>query len=88
MRPALLRFHGRLLPLIHAAVLVLLTAAAGAGGVAADLGAAVADGVDFLLCFAGVAALLLRLLDLGFLRQPGHRFFYAPDEVEPLERGE
>ena len=22
--------------------------------------------------------------DFGFLRQPGHRFFYAPDEVEPL----
>ena len=22
--------------------------------------------------------------DLGLLRQPGHRFFYAPDEVEPL----
>ena len=26
--------------------------------------------------------------DLGMLRQPGHRFFYAPDEVEPLKRGE
>jgi len=23
--------------------------------------------------------------DLGFLRQPGHRFFYTADEVEPLE---
>jgi hypothetical protein len=23
--------------------------------------------------------------DLGFLRQPGHRFFYGADEVEPLE---
>lgn len=23
--------------------------------------------------------------DLGRLRQPGHRFFFAPDEVEPLE---
>ena len=22
--------------------------------------------------------------DLGALRQPGHRFFFAPDEVEPL----
>ena len=22
--------------------------------------------------------------DLGFLRQPGHRFFYSPQEVEPL----
>jgi hypothetical protein len=22
--------------------------------------------------------------DLGMLRQPGHRFFFAPDEVEPL----
>jgi hydrogenase maturation protease len=25
--------------------------------------------------------------DLGMLRQPGHRFFFAPDEVEPV-RGE
>jgi len=25
--------------------------------------------------------------DLGFLRQPGHRFFYGLDEVEPLEKG-
>lgn len=25
--------------------------------------------------------------DLGMLRQPGHRFFFAPEEVEPL-RGE
>ncbi|MBW3596702.1 MAG: hypothetical protein KY475_05440 [Planctomycetes bacterium] len=24
--------------------------------------------------------------DLGLLRQPGHRFFFGPDEVEPLER--
>jgi len=23
--------------------------------------------------------------DLGFMRQPGHRFFYTVDEVEPLE---
>lgn len=23
--------------------------------------------------------------DLGELRQPGHRFFFAPEEVEPLE---
>jgi hypothetical protein len=22
--------------------------------------------------------------DLGLLRQPGHRFFFAPEEVEPL----
>jgi len=22
--------------------------------------------------------------DLGMLRQPGHRFFFAPDEVEPM----
>lgn len=22
--------------------------------------------------------------DMGFLRQPGHRFFFTPDEVEPL----
>jgi hypothetical protein len=22
--------------------------------------------------------------DLGFLRQPGHRFFFRPEEVEPL----
>ncbi len=26
--------------------------------------------------------------DLGLIRQPGHRFFYLVDEVEPLERGE
>jgi hypothetical protein len=25
--------------------------------------------------------------DLGFLRQPGHRFFFAPEEVEPVTRG-
>jgi hypothetical protein len=23
--------------------------------------------------------------DLGLLRQPGHRFFFGPEEVEPLE---
>jgi hypothetical protein len=26
--------------------------------------------------------------DLGFLRQPGHRFFFTPEEVEPLLPGE
>ena len=26
--------------------------------------------------------------DLGFMRQPGHRFFYSPDEVEPLTKRE
>lgn len=26
--------------------------------------------------------------DLGFLRQPGHRFFFSPEEVEPLAPGE
>ena len=26
--------------------------------------------------------------DLGVLRQPGHRFFFGPDEVEPLPQGE
>src|SRR5262245_24953054 len=26
--------------------------------------------------------------DMGMLRQPGHRFFFAPDEVEPLLPGE
>ncbi len=25
--------------------------------------------------------------DLGLLRQPGHRFFFSPDEVEPLSAG-
>jgi hypothetical protein len=25
--------------------------------------------------------------DLGALRQPGHRFFFGPEEVEPLSRG-
>jgi hypothetical protein len=25
--------------------------------------------------------------DLGLMRQPGHRFFYTPDEVEPMEAG-
>jgi hypothetical protein len=24
--------------------------------------------------------------DLGALRQPGHRFFFSPEEVEPLDR--
>jgi hypothetical protein len=24
--------------------------------------------------------------DFGLLRQPGHRFFFAPEEVEPLAR--
>src|ERR1044072_618580 len=23
--------------------------------------------------------------DMGMLRQPGHRFFFAPEEVEPVE---
>ena len=23
--------------------------------------------------------------DLGMLRQPGHRFFFSPEEVEPIE---
>jgi hypothetical protein len=26
--------------------------------------------------------------DLGLLRQPGHRFFFTPDEIEPLVDGE
>ncbi|MGI8912866.1 MAG: hypothetical protein ACR2JY_03570 [Chloroflexota bacterium] len=26
--------------------------------------------------------------DLGEQRQPGHRFFFTPDEVEPLQRRE
>lgn len=26
--------------------------------------------------------------DLGMLRQPGHRFFFSPSEVEPLAPGE
>ena len=26
--------------------------------------------------------------DLGMLRQPGHRFFFAPEEIEPLPPGE
>jgi hydrogenase maturation protease len=26
--------------------------------------------------------------DLGLLRQPGHRFFFTPEEVEPLLPGE
>ena len=25
--------------------------------------------------------------DLGLLRQPGHRFFFGPEEVEPLAEG-
>jgi hypothetical protein len=25
--------------------------------------------------------------DLGMMRQPGHRFFFSPEEVEPLARG-
>jgi hypothetical protein len=25
--------------------------------------------------------------DMGAMRQPGHRFFFAPDEVEPLSPG-
>jgi hypothetical protein len=25
--------------------------------------------------------------DMGMLRQPGHRFFFSPDEVEPLSLG-
>jgi hypothetical protein len=24
--------------------------------------------------------------DLGMLRQPGHRFFFSPEEVEPLSQ--
>jgi hypothetical protein len=24
--------------------------------------------------------------DLGMMRQPGHRFFFSPDEVEPIAR--
>ncbi len=26
--------------------------------------------------------------DLGMLRQPGHRFFFSPDEVEPIKPGD
>jgi hypothetical protein len=26
--------------------------------------------------------------DFGRMRQPGHRFFFAPDEVEPVAEGE
>ena len=26
--------------------------------------------------------------DLGLLRQPGHRFFFSPDEIEPLSLNE
>jgi hypothetical protein len=26
--------------------------------------------------------------DLGFLRQPGHRFFFSPEEVQPPEQSE
>jgi hypothetical protein len=25
--------------------------------------------------------------EFGMMRQPGHRFFFAPDEVEPIEAG-
>ncbi len=25
--------------------------------------------------------------DMGMLRQPGHRFFFSPEEVEPVARG-
>jgi hypothetical protein len=25
--------------------------------------------------------------DLGILRQPGHRFFFSPEEIEPLTLG-
>ncbi len=25
--------------------------------------------------------------EFGMLRQPGHRFFFSPEEVEPVERG-
>lgn len=25
--------------------------------------------------------------DLGLLRQPGHRFFFAPEDLEPLKEG-
>src|SRR2546423_14991874 len=27
-------------------------------------------------------------LDLGYARQPGHRFFFSPAEVQPIESGE
>ena len=26
--------------------------------------------------------------DMGLLRQPGHRFFFSPEEIEPLAPGE
>lgn len=26
--------------------------------------------------------------DIGLMRQPGHRFFFAPSEVEPIDKGE
>jgi hypothetical protein len=26
--------------------------------------------------------------EFGMMRQPGHRFFFSPDEIEPLLRGE
>ncbi len=26
-------------------------------------------------------------MDMGMLRQPGHRFFFSPDEIEPLRGG-
>jgi hypothetical protein len=25
--------------------------------------------------------------DLGMMRQPGHRFFFSPEEVEPVQKG-
>jgi hypothetical protein len=27
-------------------------------------------------------------MDMGMLRQPGHRFFFAPEEIEPLTADE
>lgn len=26
--------------------------------------------------------------EFGMMRQPGHRFFFSPEEVEPLEKGD
>jgi len=26
--------------------------------------------------------------EFGMMRQPGHRFFFSPEEVEPVESGE
>ena len=31
-----------------------------------------------------IAQIAAQMEDLGELRQPGHRFFFGPDEVEPL----